>query len=149
MIGDPVRADVTEAQPVRPDSGNGQSTFFLAFLVNLSGLIGGAVIFFLAGAAAERMEGLGLRTSRTGLWTVRLLLGLVFGLLIAGSELLVAFGLLGVEHGAGIPVPHARHDGCRVRDHALRSGVRACRHSHQRGFERDPWPRLLWRPRAP
>jgi YhgE/Pip-like protein len=100
VIGDPVRADVTEAQPVGPDSGNGQSPFFLAFLVNLSGLIGGAVIFFLAGAAAERMEGLGLRTSRTGLWTVRLLLGLTFGLLIAGAELLVAFGLLGVEHEA-------------------------------------------------
>jgi hypothetical protein len=27
VIGDPVRADVTEAQPVRPDSGNGQSPF--------------------------------------------------------------------------------------------------------------------------
>jgi YhgE/Pip-like protein len=100
VIGDPVRADVTEAQPVGPDSGNGQSPFFLAFLVNLSGLIGGAVIFFLAGGAAERMEGLGLRPSRTGLWTVRLLLGLVLGLLIAGAELLVAFGLLGVEHEA-------------------------------------------------
>ena len=100
VIGDPVRADVTEAQPVGPDSGNGQSPFFLAFLVNLSGLIGGAVIFFLAAAAAERMEGLGLRPSSTGLWTVRLLLGLVFGLLIAGAELLVAFGLLGVEHEA-------------------------------------------------
>jgi hypothetical protein len=99
VIGDPVRADVTEAQPVGPDSGNGQSPFFLTFLVNLSGLIGGAVIFFLAGGA-ERMEGLGLRPSRTGLWTVRLLLGLVFGLLIAGAELLVAFGLLGVEHEA-------------------------------------------------
>jgi ABC-2 family transporter len=98
VIGDPVRADVTEAQPVGPDSGNGQSPFLLAFLVNLSGLIGGAVIFFLA--AAERMEGLGLRPSRTGLWTVRLLLGLVFSLLIAGAELLVAFGLLGVEHEA-------------------------------------------------
>jgi hypothetical protein len=98
VIGDPVRADVTEAQPIGPDSGNGQSPFFLAFLVNLSGLIGGAVIFFLAGV--ERMEGLGLRPSRTRLWTVRLLLGLVFGLLIAGAELLVAFGLLGVEHEA-------------------------------------------------
>ena len=32
VIGDPVRADVTEAQPVGPDSGNGQSPFFLAFL---------------------------------------------------------------------------------------------------------------------
>jgi len=100
VIGDPVRADVTEAQPVGPDSGNGQSPFFLAFLVNLSGLIGGAVIFFLVRGAAERLEAKGQRPSRTGLWTVRLLLGLVFGLLIAGVEMWVAFGLLGVEHEA-------------------------------------------------
>jgi hypothetical protein len=100
VIGDPVRADVTEAQPVGPDSGNGQSPFFLAFLVNLSGLIGGAAIFFVVGGAADRLEARGLRLSRTGLWTIRLLLGLVFGLLIAGAELGVAFGLLGVEHEA-------------------------------------------------
>jgi hypothetical protein len=100
VIGDPVRADVTESQPVGPDSGNGQSPFFLAFLVNLSGLIGGAAIFFLVGGAAERLKARGLRPSRTGLWTVRLLLGLVFASLIAGTELSVAFGLLGVEHEA-------------------------------------------------
>lgn len=100
VIGDPVRADVTEAQPVGPDSGNGQSPFSLAFLVNLSGLIGGAAIFFLVGGAAERLEARSLRTSRTGLWTVRLLLGLAYALLIAGAELWVAFGLLGVEHEA-------------------------------------------------
>jgi hypothetical protein len=100
VIGDPVRADVTEAQPVGPDSGNGQSPFFLAFLVNLSGLIGGATIFFLVGGAAERLEARGLRPSRQGLWTVRLLLGLVYAALVAGAELWVAFGLLGVEHEA-------------------------------------------------
>jgi hypothetical protein len=100
VIGDPVRADVTEAQPVGPDSGNGQSPYFLAFLVNLSGLIGGAAIFFLVGRAAERLEVRDLSPSRTGLWTVRLLLGLAFGLLVAGAELWVAFGLLGVEHEA-------------------------------------------------
>jgi YhgE/Pip-like protein len=99
-VGDPVKADVTEAQPVGPDSGNGQSPFFLAFLVNLSGLIGGATIFFLVRGAAERLEAEGLRASRTGLWTVRLLLGLVYGALVAGAELWVAFSLLGVEHEA-------------------------------------------------
>jgi YhgE/Pip-like protein len=100
VIGDPVRADVEEAQPIGPDSGNGQSPFSLAFLVNLSGLIGGAAIFFLVGGAAERLEARGLRPSRTGLWTVRLLLGFVYGALVAGAELWVAFGLLGVEHEA-------------------------------------------------
>ncbi len=100
VIGDPVRADVTEAQPVVSDSGNGQSPFFLAFLVNLSGLIGGAAIYFLVAGAAERLEAQGLRPSSTGLWTTRLLLGLVYGALVAGAESWVAFGVLGVEHEA-------------------------------------------------
>lgn len=100
VVGDPVRADVTEAQPVGPDSGNGQSPFFLAFLANLSGLVGGAAVFFLVGGAAERLEARGLRSSRRGLWAVRLLLGIVFAALAAGAELWVAFGLLGVEHEA-------------------------------------------------
>jgi hypothetical protein len=100
VIGDPVRAEVTDAQPVGPDSGNGQSPFFLAFLANISGLIGGATIFFLVRAAAERLQARGLRSSRMGMWTVRLLLGLVFALLIAGAELWVAFDVLSVEHEA-------------------------------------------------
>ncbi|HJQ29647.1 MAG TPA: ABC transporter permease [Rubrobacter sp.] len=100
VVGDPVRADVTEAQPVGPDSGGGQSPFFLAFLVNLSGLIGGAAIFFLVRGAAEQLEARNIRTSRTGLWTVRLMLAFVYAALVAGAELLVAFGLLGVEHEA-------------------------------------------------
>ena len=100
VIGDPVRADLTDAQPIGPDSGNGQSPFFLAFLVNLTGLIGGATIYFLVRSAADRLEGQGLRPSQAGLWTVRLLIGLVLALLIAAAELWVAFGLLGVEHEA-------------------------------------------------
>lgn len=100
VIGDPVQADVTEAQPVGPDSGNGQSPFFLAFLANISGLLGGATVFILVRGAADRLEMRGLRPSHAGLWTIRLLLGLVFALLVAGVELWVAFGLLGVEHEA-------------------------------------------------
>ena len=100
VIGDPVRAEITEAQPVGPDSGNGQSPFFLAFLANLSALIGGAVVFFGTGGAAEALEERGLRPSRTGLWTVRLLAGLVYAALVAAAELWVAFGVVGVEHEA-------------------------------------------------
>jgi YhgE/Pip-like protein len=99
-IGDPVRADITDAQPVGPDSGNGQSPFFLGFLANISGLIGGATLFFLVRGSAKRLRVQGLRPSEMGMWTVRLLLALVFALLIAGAELWVAFGLLGVEHEA-------------------------------------------------
>ena len=101
VIGNPVRAEITEAQPVGPDSGNGQSPFFLAFLANLSALIGGAVVFFGAGDAAKGLEARGLRRpSRTGLWTVSLLMGFVYAALVAGVELLVAFGVVGVEHEA-------------------------------------------------
>ena len=101
MIGDPVRAEITDAQPVGPDSGNGQSPFFLAFLVNLSGPIGGATIFFLVRGAVDRLEERGLqRPSHAGLWTVRLLLGFVLALILAAGELWVAIGLLGVEHEA-------------------------------------------------
>ena len=103
VVGDPVRADITDAQPVGRDSGNGQSPFFLAFLVNITGLVGGAIIFFLVRGAAERLEERGTLPSHAGLWTVRLLLGLVFALLVAGAELWVAFGLLGVEHEASTP----------------------------------------------
>jgi YhgE/Pip-like protein len=100
VIGNPVRAEVSEAQPIGPDSGNGQSPFFLAFLANLSALIGGAVVFFGAGDAAKGLEARGLRPSRTGLWTVRLLMGLVYAALVAGVELWVAFGAVGIEHEA-------------------------------------------------
>ena len=100
VVGDPVRTELTDAQPVGRDSGNGQSPFFLAFLVNISGLAGGASIFFLVRGAADRLEQRGLRPSQMGLWTVRLLLGLVVALILAAAELWVAFGLLGVEHEA-------------------------------------------------
>ncbi|MDQ5819021.1 MAG: ABC transporter permease, partial [Actinomycetota bacterium] len=100
VIGDPVRAEVTEAQPVGPDSGNGQSPFFLAFLANLSALIGGAVVFFATDGAAKELRAHGSGPSRTGLWTVRLLLGFVYAALVAGAELWVAFSLVGVEHEA-------------------------------------------------
>jgi YhgE/Pip-like protein len=100
VVGDPVQTELTDAQPVGRDSGNGQSPFFLAFLVNITGLVGGATIFFLVRGAADRLEERGLRPSHTGMWTVRILLGLVAALILASVELWVAFGLLGVEREA-------------------------------------------------
>lgn len=100
VVGDPVRAEFTDAQPVGPNSGNGQSPFFLAFLANLSGLLGAAVVFFGTAGAADRLASRGLRTSHSGLWTVRILVGLVYAALVAGTELWVAFEVVGVEHEA-------------------------------------------------
>ena len=101
MVGDPVRAGVTEAEPVGPNSANSQSPFFLAFLTNLAGFAGAAAIFFGVAAAAERLVSRGTHPSRAGLWTVRLLLSLLYAALVAGAELLVAFGAVGVGHEAG------------------------------------------------
>ncbi len=102
VLGDPVRAEVAEAQPVGEDSGNGQSPFFLAFLANLAALMGGAAIFFGARAAADDLSARGRRVSQAGIWTARLLLGLLYAVLVAAVEAWVAFGLLGVEHEAGV-----------------------------------------------
>lgn len=102
VVGDPVRARVTEAEPIGPDSGNGQSPFFLAFLANISGLAGAAVAFFAVRGAAEAHAARGRRASRTGLWTSRLLVGLIYAPLMAAVELWVAFGLFGVEHDAEV-----------------------------------------------
>ena len=100
MVGDPVRADITEAQPVGPDSGNGQIPFFLGFLAALSGFVGAAAIFFAVDHMVEALAATGSRPTRSGLWSAKLLLGLVYAALVAAAEVWVAFGLLGVEHEA-------------------------------------------------
>ena len=100
-VGDPVRAETTEAEPVGDNSGNGQAPFFLAFLANLAGFGGAAVLFFGAAGVAESLTLRGLRPSRAGLWTVMILLGGLYAALAAGAELGVSFGVVGVEHEAG------------------------------------------------
>ena len=100
VVGDPVQANVTEAEPVGDNSGNGQASFFLAFLANLAGFGGAVVIFFGVAGVAESLTLRGLRPSRAGLWTVMILLGGLYTALVAGAELGVAFGVVGVEHEA-------------------------------------------------
>lgn len=102
VIGDPVRANVTEAEPVGDNSGNGQAPFFLAFLANLAGFGGAAVIFFGVAGVADGLASRGMRPSRAGLWTVMILLGGLYTVLVAGAEVWVAFGIIGVEHEASL-----------------------------------------------
>ncbi len=64
--GGPVRANVTEAEPVGDNSGNGQSPFFLAFLANLAGFGGAAVVFFGVARVADSLASRGMRPSRVG-----------------------------------------------------------------------------------
>ncbi len=58
------------------------------------------MVFFATDGVAKGPGARDLSPSRTGLWTVRLTLGLVYAALAAGAELWVAFGLVGVEHEA-------------------------------------------------
>ena len=102
VVGSPVRTEVTEAQPVGDNSGNGQAPFFLAFLANLSGF-GGAAVIFGVSAVAESLTSRGLRPSRSGLWTVAILLGALYAALAAAAEIWVAFEVVGVEYEAGLP----------------------------------------------
>jgi uncharacterized phage infection (PIP) family protein YhgE len=102
VIGDPVRANVTEAEPVGNNSGNGQSPLFLAFLANLAGFGGAAVVFFRVARVADSLASRGMRPSRVGLWTVMILLGGLYTVLVAGAEVWVAFGIIGVEHEASL-----------------------------------------------
>ena len=64
------------------------------------------MVFFATGGVAEELGARGLGPSRTGLWTVRLLLGFVYAALVAGVELWVAFSLVGVEHEASTMQVH-------------------------------------------
>lgn len=59
------------------------------------------MIFFGVSGVVETLSSRDLRPSRTGLWTVMLLPGVLYAVLAAGAELVVAFGLIGVEHEAG------------------------------------------------
>ena len=102
VIGDPVRANVTEAEPVGDNSGNGQSPFFLAFLANLAGFGGAAVVFFRVARVADSLASRGMRPSRVGLWTVMILLGGLYTALVAGAEVGVTFGVVGVDHEADL-----------------------------------------------
>lgn len=96
VVGEPVRAEVTEAVSLGENSGNGGMPFFLAFLGGLSGVIGATAIYVTSSLAS------GGSVSRAALWTFRVFLGLVFAAVFAGAEVGVAFGVLDAHRAAGI-----------------------------------------------
>lgn len=94
LLDEPVRARITEVDPLGPDSAHGLTPAYLAFLAALSSLMGaGAIHFGLLVSPAYRAS------SRVALWTVRLVLGLPLALLLAALET-GAVRILGVEHDA-------------------------------------------------
>jgi YhgE/Pip-like protein len=90
LLAEPVRPTVTEAAPVGANSAGGLTPFYLTFLAAISGLMGAGAIHF----------GLTRAASRLGLFSARLLLGLVLAPTLAALETWAAVGVLGMEHEA-------------------------------------------------
>ncbi len=99
VLGEPVVAEVTDAQPVGENSARGLMPFYLTFLAMVLGFIGanaihGGVDTLIEGTAARA----GQTPSRTRLFAARVILGFVLALLVGAVEALVAFGIYGVHH---------------------------------------------------
>jgi len=90
FLAEPIRVTVTEAAPVGANSADGLAPFYLTFLAAISGLMGAGAIHF----------GLTRAASRLGLFSARLLLGLVLAPTLAALETWAAVGVLGMEHEA-------------------------------------------------
>ena len=94
-LGDPVQADVTDAEPVGPNSGGGNAAFFLSFLGAISGILGASLSYYAVSGPPGRSAG-GPR--RTEMFPAQILLGFAFSGLVAALESIVGMGFLGIEH---------------------------------------------------
>ena len=103
VLGEPVVAEVTDVQPIGENSGRGLMPFYLMFTALILGFIGANALYggltTFAGAVAART---GREPSRLRLFLAAMILGLVLALLLGAVESLVAFGLYGVYHEAGV-----------------------------------------------
>jgi YhgE/Pip-like protein len=101
-LGEPVVAGVTDVQPIGENSGRGLMPFYLMFTALILGFIGANALYgglTFAGAVVART---GREPSRLRLFLAAMLLGLVLALLLGAVESLVAFGIYGVYHEAGV-----------------------------------------------
>jgi len=103
VLGEPVVAEVTDVQPIGENSGRGLMPFYLMFTALILGFIGANALYggltTFAGAVAART---GREPSRLRLFLAAMVLGFVLALLLGAVESLVAFGLYGVYHEAGV-----------------------------------------------
>jgi YhgE/Pip-like protein len=102
VLGEPVVAKLTDAQPIGENSGRGLMPFYLVFTALILGFIGANAIY---GGLTAIVEALAARSQRVPSH-VRLIfaatvLGLVLALLLGAVEAFVAFGFYGVHHEAG------------------------------------------------
>ena len=102
VLGEPVVAKLTDAQPTGENSGRGLMPFYLVFTALILGFIGANAIF---GGLTAMVEALSARAgyipSRVRLIFAAVVLGLTLALLLGTVEALVAFGFYGVHHETG------------------------------------------------
>ena len=102
VLGEPVVAKFTDAQPTGENSGRGLMPFYLVFTALILGFIGANAIY---GGLTAMIEALAVRTgrvpSRVGLIFAATVLGFVLAPLLGAVESLVAFGFYGVHCEAG------------------------------------------------
>jgi uncharacterized phage infection (PIP) family protein YhgE len=96
-LGQPVVAEVTDAQPTGENSGRGLMPFYLTFTASILGFIGANALYGgvegLAGALARRV---GRTPSKPASFAAKAVLGVVLALVLGAVEALVAFGVYGV-----------------------------------------------------
>jgi len=102
-LGEPVVAEVTDVQPIGENSGRGLMPFYLMFTALILGFIGANALYgdltTFAGEVVARTE---REPSRLRVFLAAMVLGLVLALLLGAVESLVAFGIYGVYHEAGV-----------------------------------------------
>src|ERR687889_715163 len=102
LLGEPVVAKRTDAQPTGENSGRGLMPFYLVFTALILGFIGANAIF---GGLTAMVESLSARAGymppRVRLIFAAVVLGLTLALLLGTVEALVAFGFYGVHHETG------------------------------------------------
>jgi YhgE/Pip-like protein len=105
-LADPVRAQITIAQPIGPKTARGLAPFYFAVMMTLAGFIGANVVSvgvdFVSGtihldAFATRLRQAPLNLSRLSVWRAKLLLTLVMSLLAGVLETWMAVGILGMD----------------------------------------------------
>jgi YhgE/Pip-like protein len=102
-LGEPVVAEVTDVQPIGENSGRGLMPFYLMFTALILGFIGANALYGgLATFAGAMVASTRREPSRLRLFLAAMVLGLVLALLLGAVESLVAFGIYGVYHEAGV-----------------------------------------------
>jgi len=103
VVGEPVVAEVTDAQPTGESSGRGLMPFYLTFTASILGFVGANALYGgvegMAGAMARRV---GRAPSKPASFAAKAVLGLVLALVLGAVEALVAFGIYGVHREASL-----------------------------------------------